>query len=101
MEVPEDADSYTLTGLQCGTRYQVYVTAFNHVGASQPSDAIPTKTLGRGEGVGGDGCGWNFIYLGLGVTEWGVVKCFLFFIYLFIYLFILFYFIFYFIYLFF
>ena len=49
MEVPEDADSYTLTGLQCGTRYQVYVTAFNHVGASQPSDAIPTKTLGRGE----------------------------------------------------
>ncbi|XP_063845297.1 cell adhesion molecule Dscam1-like isoform X4 [Scylla paramamosain] len=47
VEVPEDADSYTLTGLQCGTRYQVYVTAFNHVGASQPSDAIPTKTLGR------------------------------------------------------
>ncbi|XP_071549821.1 cell adhesion molecule Dscam1-like [Panulirus ornatus] len=47
MEVPADADSYTLTGLQCGTRYQVYVSAYNHVGASQPSDAIPTKTLGR------------------------------------------------------
>ncbi|KAG7174552.1 Down syndrome cell adhesion molecule-like protein 2-like 6 [Homarus americanus] len=47
VEVPPDADSYTLTGLQCGTRYQVYVSAYNHVGASQPSDAIPTKTLGR------------------------------------------------------
>ncbi|XP_047475797.1 Down syndrome cell adhesion molecule-like protein Dscam2 isoform X2 [Penaeus chinensis] len=47
IEVPAVADSYTLTGLQCGTRYQVYVTAYNHVGASQPSDAIPTKTLGR------------------------------------------------------
>lgn len=48
MEVPADADSYTLTGLQCGTRYQVYVSAFNHVGVSEPSDTIPTKTLGRG-----------------------------------------------------
>ncbi|KAK3872049.1 hypothetical protein Pcinc_022840 [Petrolisthes cinctipes] len=47
VEVPADADSYTLTGLQCGTRYQVYVSAFNHVGVSQPSDTIPTKTLGR------------------------------------------------------
>ncbi|XP_071538392.1 cell adhesion molecule Dscam1-like [Panulirus ornatus] len=47
VEVPADADSYTLTGLQCGTRYQVYVSAYNHVGASQPSEAIPTKTLGR------------------------------------------------------
>lgn len=48
VEVPADADSYTLTGLQCGTRYQVYVGAFNHVGVSEPSDTIPTKTLGRG-----------------------------------------------------
>ncbi|XP_069185985.1 cell adhesion molecule Dscam1 isoform X2 [Procambarus clarkii] len=47
VEVPAHADSYTLTGLQCGTRYQVYVSAHNHVGASQPSDPIPTKTLGR------------------------------------------------------
>ncbi|XP_068223029.1 cell adhesion molecule Dscam1-like isoform X2 [Palaemon carinicauda] len=47
MEVPADADSYTLTGLQCGTRYQVYVSAYNHVGVSPASDIIPTKTLGR------------------------------------------------------
>ncbi|XP_042886475.1 Down syndrome cell adhesion molecule-like protein 1 [Penaeus japonicus] len=45
VEVPAGADSYTLTGLQCGTRYQVYVTAYNHVGASQPSDANHTKPL--------------------------------------------------------
>ncbi|KAK7021096.1 hypothetical protein SK128_026418, partial [Halocaridina rubra] len=46
VEVPADADSYTLTGLQCGTRYQVYVSAYNHVGVSQPSESIPSKTLG-------------------------------------------------------
>ncbi|XP_076034195.1 cell adhesion molecule Dscam1-like isoform X3 [Oratosquilla oratoria] len=47
VEVPSDAASYTFTGLQCGARYQVYISAFNHVGVSQPSDAIPTRTDGR------------------------------------------------------
>ncbi|CAL4081431.1 unnamed protein product, partial [Meganyctiphanes norvegica] len=47
VEVPAEADSYTLTGLQCGSRYQVYVTAYNHVGTSDKADSIPTKTLGR------------------------------------------------------
>lgn len=56
VEVPANANSYTLTGLQCGTRYQVYVSAFNQVGASQPSDAIPTKTLGQGN------VAYEFIY---------------------------------------
>ena len=49
LEVPGSADSYTLTGLQCGSKYQVRVSAFNNIGVSQPSDITPTRTLGRGK----------------------------------------------------
>ncbi len=37
-----------ITGLTCGSNYSVYMTAYNHIGASMPSTVLATKTEGRG-----------------------------------------------------
>ena len=42
-------DSLWVTGLACGNNYSVYVTAYNHVGASLPSSVLVSRTLGRGQ----------------------------------------------------
>ena len=43
------SDSLWITGLACGNNYSVYVTAYNHVGASLPSSVLVSRTLGRGK----------------------------------------------------
>ncbi|XP_076032140.1 cell adhesion molecule Dscam2-like isoform X4 [Oratosquilla oratoria] len=44
--VGRSVNSLTLTGLECGAKYQVYVTAYTHVGESDPSNLIMTRTAG-------------------------------------------------------
>lgn len=44
--VKADYDSYTLENLDCGTRYQVYMTAFNAIGWGNASVVLLTKTKG-------------------------------------------------------
>ncbi|KAG8223601.1 hypothetical protein J437_LFUL004125, partial [Ladona fulva] len=39
-------NKYTLEGLWCGTRYQIYVTAYNNIGTGEPSDILNTRTKG-------------------------------------------------------
>ncbi|XP_066972085.1 cell adhesion molecule Dscam1 [Macrobrachium rosenbergii] len=38
--------SHTLSGLVCGSRYQLYVTAYNKVGTGLPSEILTTSTKG-------------------------------------------------------
>ncbi|XP_067138856.1 cell adhesion molecule Dscam1-like [Centruroides vittatus] len=46
MDVPGDQLSYTLQNLQCGTRYQFYMYAYNEIGKSDHSDITSVTTLG-------------------------------------------------------
>ncbi|XP_071455023.1 cell adhesion molecule Dscam1 [Hetaerina americana] len=39
-------NKYTLEGLWCGTRYQIYVTAYNNIGTGEASDILNTRTKG-------------------------------------------------------
>lgn len=41
--------TFTVEKLMCGTKYQMYMTAHNRIGASAPSDLLETKTSGTGE----------------------------------------------------
>lgn len=47
IDVPGDKLSYTLQNLQCGSRYQFYIFAYNEIGKSDHSDIISVTTLGR------------------------------------------------------
>ena len=40
--------SHTIHGLKCGTKYQVYLLAFNEVGNSEPSESLAFATDGGG-----------------------------------------------------
>ncbi|KAG8199382.1 hypothetical protein JTE90_000252 [Oedothorax gibbosus] len=46
VQLPDDRNSYTFHGLQCGMRYQFYLIAFNVAGRGQPSEVISAKTEG-------------------------------------------------------
>ncbi|XP_068085343.1 cell adhesion molecule Dscam1 [Anabrus simplex] len=46
VQVPSQAQKYTLEGLWCGSRYQIYVTAYNGIGTGDPSDILNTRTKG-------------------------------------------------------
>uniref|UniRef100_T1J197 Down syndrome cell adhesion molecule n=1 Tax=Strigamia maritima TaxID=126957 RepID=T1J197_STRMM len=39
--------NYTLPDLQCGTRYQLYMSAYNRLGQSRPSEVTLISTLGK------------------------------------------------------
>ena len=43
------SDSLWLDELTCGNNYSVYMTAYNHIGASLPSVVVDAKTKGRGK----------------------------------------------------
>ncbi|XP_017784824.1 PREDICTED: Down syndrome cell adhesion molecule-like protein Dscam2 isoform X11 [Nicrophorus vespilloides] len=47
VQVPSHTDKYTLEKLLCGTRYQLYVTAYNSIGTGDPSDNLNTRTRGE------------------------------------------------------
>ena len=42
---------YTIENLWCGTRYQVYVKAYNGIGTGDGSDVINTRTKGSAPAV--------------------------------------------------
>jgi hypothetical protein len=48
MQIEAKANSHTLHNLWCGTRYQLYITAFNKIGTGLPSDIINAYTKGSG-----------------------------------------------------
>ncbi|KAJ9581127.1 hypothetical protein L9F63_023697, partial [Diploptera punctata] len=48
IKLPADKMNYTLGGLQCGTKYQFFLRAFNQLGMSNPTDILPTRTQGSG-----------------------------------------------------
>ena len=41
--------SYRLNNLDCGTRYEVYLSAFNKIGIGAPSEVLTMSTNGSGE----------------------------------------------------
>ncbi|KAI4460599.1 basigin related [Holotrichia oblita] len=46
VQVPPTTEKHTLGNLLCGTRYQVYVTAYNSIGMGDPSPTLNTRTKG-------------------------------------------------------
>ncbi|XP_048506692.1 Down syndrome cell adhesion molecule-like protein Dscam2 isoform X9 [Athalia rosae] len=46
LQVSSTAQKYTLESLWCGSRYQIYVTAYNGIGTGDPSDILNTRTKG-------------------------------------------------------
>ncbi|XP_035901220.1 Down syndrome cell adhesion molecule-like protein Dscam2 isoform X7 [Anopheles stephensi] len=46
IDVALEAPKYTIEKLYCGSRYQVYATAYNTIGAGEPSDILNTRTKG-------------------------------------------------------
>ncbi|XP_069693703.1 cell adhesion molecule Dscam1-like [Periplaneta americana] len=46
IKLSSDKFNYTLGGLQCGTKYQFFLRAFNQLGMSNPTDILPTRTQG-------------------------------------------------------
>lgn len=46
VQLPAEDDKYALDNLLCGTRYQLYITAFNKVGVGEPSPVVSASTKG-------------------------------------------------------
>lgn len=48
IRLPGDRTAFSFDRLACGSKYQYYLTAFNSVGKSDPSEVLSTKTEGTG-----------------------------------------------------
>ncbi len=46
VQVPKSALEYTVENLWCGTRYQLYVKAYNAIGTGDASESLHTRTMG-------------------------------------------------------
>ncbi|CAH0581341.1 unnamed protein product [Chrysodeixis includens] len=46
VQIPSTTDTYTLENLFCGSRYQLYVTAYNGIGTGEASDVVIARTRG-------------------------------------------------------
>ncbi|KAM3964156.1 LOW QUALITY PROTEIN: Down syndrome cell adhesion molecule 1 [Aphomia sociella] len=46
VQIPANTDTYTLENLFCGSRYQLYVTAYNGIGTGEASDVVFAGTRG-------------------------------------------------------
>ncbi|XP_038214403.1 Down syndrome cell adhesion molecule-like protein Dscam2 isoform X26 [Zerene cesonia] len=46
VQIPSNTDTYTLENLFCGSRYQLYVTAYNGIGTGEASDVVIARTRG-------------------------------------------------------
>lgn len=49
IELDPDTLDYELTDLQCGTGYEVCISAFNEIGKGEPSSMIKVGTNGSGK----------------------------------------------------
>ena len=49
VQLPSEKSNHKFSGLNCGSVYQFYITAFNSMGKGQPSDVILAKTEGSGK----------------------------------------------------
>ncbi|GIY71249.1 down syndrome cell adhesion molecule-like protein Dscam2 [Caerostris extrusa] len=49
--LPASRQSFILENLQCGTSYQIMLTALNSVGHGEPSEIQQITTNGRGKGI--------------------------------------------------
>ncbi|XP_042867937.1 Down syndrome cell adhesion molecule-like protein Dscam2 isoform X1 [Penaeus japonicus] len=47
VQVPASTRSYTLEGLWCGSRYQIYASAYNKIGTGESSEILNTRTKGK------------------------------------------------------
>nr|XP_027209811.1 Down syndrome cell adhesion molecule-like protein Dscam2 [Penaeus vannamei] len=47
VQVPASTRSYLLEGLWCGSRYQIYASAYNKKGTSESSEILNTRTKGK------------------------------------------------------
>ncbi|XP_076062140.1 Down syndrome cell adhesion molecule 1 isoform X8 [Oratosquilla oratoria] len=47
VQVPASTRTYILENLWCGSRYQIYASAYNKIGTGEPSDTVNTRTKGR------------------------------------------------------
>nr|XP_023016837.1 Down syndrome cell adhesion molecule-like protein Dscam2 isoform X6 [Leptinotarsa decemlineata] len=47
VQVAPNVEKHTIEKLLCGTRYQLYVTAYNSIGTGDPSDNLNPKTRGE------------------------------------------------------
>lgn len=56
LQVEAGTSEHVLPNLWCGTRYQLYITAFNRIGTGLPCDIVHAYTKGTGKNV-------NFILL--------------------------------------
>lgn len=48
LQIAARTDSHMLRNLWCGTRYQLYITAFNRIGTGLPCDIVNAFTEGTG-----------------------------------------------------
>ncbi|XP_070509703.1 cell adhesion molecule Dscam1 isoform X3 [Chironomus tepperi] len=46
LQIDSKADSHLLSNLWCGTKYQLYITAYNKIGTGLPCDIVNTQTKG-------------------------------------------------------
>ncbi|XP_053612825.1 cell adhesion molecule Dscam1 isoform X13 [Plodia interpunctella] len=46
VQIPANTDTYTLENLFCGSKYQLYVTAYNGIGTGEASDVVFAGTRG-------------------------------------------------------
>jgi hypothetical protein len=51
MQIEAKANSHTLHNLWCGTRYQLFITAFNKIGTGLPCDIVNAYTKGTGGSI--------------------------------------------------
>ncbi|XP_047472729.1 Down syndrome cell adhesion molecule-like protein Dscam2 isoform X27 [Penaeus chinensis] len=47
VQVPASTRSYNLEGLWCGSRYQIYASAYNKIGTGESSEILNTRTKGK------------------------------------------------------
>nr|XP_027238254.1 Down syndrome cell adhesion molecule-like protein Dscam2 [Penaeus vannamei] len=47
VQVPASTRSYLLEGLWCGSRYQIYASAYNKIGTGESSEILNTRTKGK------------------------------------------------------
>uniref|UniRef100_T1JCP4 Down syndrome cell adhesion molecule-like protein Dscam2 n=1 Tax=Strigamia maritima TaxID=126957 RepID=T1JCP4_STRMM len=51
VEIDKERTNFILSNLQCGKHYQVFLTSYNSIGASQPSNVVHTRTDGAAPGI--------------------------------------------------